>query len=237
MPPNFAGFEFDVRETGALSPNRRDALYRLFESNYREANPSFLEKSLATLRHVAIATCGDRPVGFALAETRVVHLPRLPSQVVRLAGICCIAPDFRRRGLFVRLERLAAAAASVPETPRVLVCGRMAHPAAFRTMARIPGAVPQPDRAPTRWQREVGTAIAEIYGAHAFDPGTFVCIGDGRAIGYPQVEFQVEPGEWKVFEPVDRDRGDALLGIAWVPDSPPGWDRPPRETALGSPSA
>ena len=224
MRRDFEGFEFDVRETGALSPKRRGDLLRLFESNYRDANPSFLEKSLATLRHAALATCDGRAVGFALAETRVVQLPRLPDQVVRLAGICCIAPDFRRRGLFVRLEQLAAAAANVPETTRVLVCGRMAHPAAFRTLARIPGAVPQPGRAPTPWQREVGAAIAAIYGAHAFDSETFVCIGDGRAIGYPQGEFEVESEEWKLFEPVDRDRGDALLGIAWVPDGPPGWD-------------
>ena len=229
-------FEFDVRETGALSPDRRGDLLRLFESNYRDANPSFLEKSLSTLRHVALATWGGRPVGFALAETRVLQLPRLPGQVVRLAGICCIAPEFRRRGLFVRLEELAAAAASVPETPRILVCGRIAHPAAFRTMARIPGVIPQPGWAPTPWQREVGAAIAAIYGAHAFDSETFVCIGDGRAIGYPQGEFEVESREWTVFEPVDRDRGDALLGIAWVPDSPPGWDGPPRQGASGFPS-
>ncbi len=33
----------------------------------------------------------------------------------------------------------------------------------------------------------------------------------------------VEPEEWEVFRAVNRDRGDALLAIAWNPDAPPGW--------------
>jgi hypothetical protein len=69
----------------------------------------------------------------------------------------------------------------------------------------------------------VGSAIAQVYGVHDFDPVTFVCIGDGRPIGHPRIEFKVDPGEWKIFEPVDRSRGDALLAIAWLPSSPPGW--------------
>jgi hypothetical protein len=29
--------------------------------------------------------------------------------------------------------------------------------------------------------------------------------------------------EWKLFAGVDRDRGDSLLALSWVPDPPPGW--------------
>jgi hypothetical protein len=69
----------------------------------------------------------------------------------------------------------------------------------------------------------VGQVIAETYGAHAFDDENFVCLGEGVPIGYPNVEFQVEPHEWTIFEAVNRDRGDALLGLGWIPDPPPGW--------------
>jgi hypothetical protein len=37
------------------------------------------------------------------------------------------------------------------------------------------------------------------------------------------MELDVEPREWELFEAVDRDRGDALLAIAWVPDAPGDW--------------
>jgi hypothetical protein len=69
----------------------------------------------------------------------------------------------------------------------------------------------------------VGEAIAEAYRVHAFDSRTFVCIGSGEPIGHPKIEFVVEPHEWEVFKPVDRERGDALLSLAWIPDAPPGW--------------
>ena len=58
---------------------------------------------------------------------------------------------------------------------------------------------------------------------HDFDPATFVCIGDGRPIGFPRIEFKVDPREWQIFESVDRSRGDALLAMAWLPSGPPGW--------------
>ncbi len=215
--------DFSVRESEALSERELGELLDLFEMNYSQANPAFLKKSLQRLRYVAIAHRHGVPLGFALAETRLMDLPRLPAQLVSLAGICCIAPEFRRRGLFARLEMLALTAGPVPEGPRRLVCGRMAHPAAFRTIGRMPAAVPRPGARPTPWQQEVGQAVAEAYGVHDFDPLTFVCIGTGTAIGHPRIEFEAEPEEWELFAPVDRDRGDALLAIAWSPDAPPGW--------------
>jgi hypothetical protein len=223
MADDSSEFDFGVRESDSISEQERRELLALFEMNYRRANAAFLDKSLSKLRYVATAHREGVPVGFALAETRLIDLPRLPDQLVSLAGICCIAPEFRRRGLFNQLELRAFSANPVPEQPRRLVCGRMAHPAAFRTIGRFPTAVPKPGIRPTRWQREVGQAIAEAYGVHDFDPETFVCIGAGQPIGYPKIEFEVEPDEWQIFEPVDRDRGDAMLAIAWVPDAPPDW--------------
>jgi hypothetical protein len=223
MTRDFSEFDFTVKESCDLSRKERSELLRLFELNYRQANPAFLEKSLTTLRHAAMAYRGGVAVGFGVAETRVMDLPRLPNQVVSLMGISCIAAEFRRRGLFGKLELLAVSAEPAPESPRRLTCGRMAHPAAMRTMTRFPKYVPRAGVRPTAWQQEVGRAIAEAYAVHDFDPETFVCIGSGAPIGYPRIEFEVEPHEWEVFTPVNRDRGDALLAMAWVPDPPPDW--------------
>jgi hypothetical protein len=220
---DLSALDLTLKRSDALGHADRETLLGLFQSSYRQANPAFLEKSLETLRWVALAHQEGTPVGFALGETRVMDLPRLPAQVVTLAGICCIRGELRRRGLFLSLEQLLWSAQEVPEAPRRLFCGRMAHPAAARTIARIPAAIPRAGHRPTAWQREVGQTIAEAYGVHGFDPETFVCIGSGEPIGYPEIDQDVEPHEWEIFEPVDRDRGDALLAIAWAPDPPPGW--------------
>ena len=113
--------------------------------------------------------------------------------------------------------------AGVVSEGRWLTCGRMAHPGAFRLMASNPTCLPRPGRTPTPWQQEVGQAVADIYGVENFDPETFVCVGSGKPIGYPVIELEAEEDEWEVFKPVDRDRGDALLGIAWTPTAPEDW--------------
>ena len=140
-----------------------------------------------------------------------------------LGGLCCVLPDFRRHGLFGALMGRAIGAGDLRSSGRMLSAGRMAHPGAFRLMAVRPSVVPKPGIPPTPWQQEVGQAVADVYGVESFDPETFVCVGSGKPIGYPVIELVAEEHEWEVFEPVDRDRGDALLGIAWNPDPPEGW--------------
>lgn len=214
---------FRVVETDKASPEDLQKVLGLFEMNYRQANRAYLEKSLQTLRYLALAEDEGTAAGFALGECRVMDLPRLPAEVVNLAGICCITPEFRRRGLFRVLEYHAFMAADLPVHTRRLTCGRMAHPASLRGFGRHPTLLPKPRVRLTPWQQEVGRAIAAAYGNQAFDPETFVCIGTGEPIGYPVIEFDVEEWEWEVFKPVNRDRGDSLLAMMWTPDAPPGW--------------
>ena len=90
-------------------------------------------------------------------------------------------------------------------------------------MARNATVVPKPSVTPTAWQQQCGRAVADAYGSTDFDPTTFVVRGDGTPIGYPIMDIDVEPQEWRVFEHVNRDRGDSLLGIVWHPDAPDGW--------------
>ena len=220
---DFSAFEMTTLPCAQVTAQDRARMLSLFDACYRQANHAYLEKSLGQLRYVSFALHDGQPAGFGLADSRVVDLPGLGRQTLVLGGLCCILPDFRRRGLFGELERRAAMAGDPPAGGRSLGCGRMAHPGAFRGLARNPTVVPKPGIAPTAWQREVGQAVADVYGVETFDPETFVCIGSGKPIGYPVIELETEPQEWEVFRPVDRARGDSLLGIAWSPDAPAGW--------------
>jgi hypothetical protein len=218
-----AAFEFDVVRTAELGEPALARVLALFHAAYRAANDVYFEKALATLRFVAMARSSGDLAGFALGEMRTMDLPRLPAQAVALAGICCVDPRFRRSGLFIELERRAFVASGVPAGPRLLSCGRVAHPASFRTIRWNPSHVPRRGVPPTPWQREVGAAIARAYDVERFDPDTFVCAGSGAPIGYPIMEMDVTPEEWELFATVDRDRGDSLLGLCWTPDAPEGW--------------
>jgi GNAT superfamily N-acetyltransferase len=220
---DLSSFDLKVVEADKASAKDLENVFSLFEMNYRQANRAYLEESLGTLRYLALAEHEGTAAGFALGECRVMDLPRLPAEVVNVAGICCVAPQFRRRGVFRELEYLIFVRDEMPAHARRLSCGRMAHPAGMQGFIRIPTVVPKPGVRPTPWQQEVGQAIADAFGSHAFDPETFVCIGSGEPIGYPIIEFQVEPIEWEVFRQVNRDRGDSLLAMVWTPDAPPGW--------------
>jgi hypothetical protein len=220
---DFSDFDIRVLRTADLGAADRARLLALFRESYRDANAAYLEKSLGLLRFVSIAMHGDTPAGFSLGDGRIMDLPRLPQQAVNLAGICCIGAEFRRRGLFGKLESLAIAQSHDTPPARYLNCGRMAHPVSFRIMAANPTAIPRPGFKPTPWQQEIGAAIAQAYGVADFDPKTFVCHGSGVPIGYPNIDLDVAPEEWEVFEHVNRDKGNSLLGLNWMPDAPEGW--------------
>jgi hypothetical protein len=216
--------ETRVIHTEALTTDDLDMVHQLFDLSYRQANHAYLEKSFSRLRYIALATFGKTPVGFAVADTVRTQIPRLPEpQIVTLAGICCISPNYRRMGLFRKLEGLATSASGIsqPET-RALVCGRMAHPASFRIMNQSPAVIPKYGVPLSDWQKEVGLKVAGLYGVN-LDPETMVVIGEGVPIGYPIIEQEVTEEEWLPFKAVNRDRGDSLLGITWQPDAPEGW--------------
>jgi len=214
--------EFTVCPTQGVPRESLSRIRALFHDCYLDAEDAYLEQSFSRLHYLALAASGETLAGFAVGDMRVIDLPRLPRQPVALAGICCVDSRFRRLGLFRELERLAFLAAGIGWRPRVLSCGRMAHPVSFRTMLDNPTHVPKRHVAPTPWQREVGAAIAEVYGVREFDPETFVCRGRGTPMSCV-IDVDVAPEEWEVFAPVDRTRGDSLLGMIWVPDAPDGW--------------
>jgi hypothetical protein len=216
------GFEFETIATSDVDAKARKLMHELFDACYREANHDHLDRSLSVLRFVTFAREGGRDAAFGIADSRVVDLPRLPATTLLLGGLCCVHPDFRRRGLFAALMGRSMALGD-RGVAGVLNCGRVAHPGAFNMMARNPTVVPKPGVTPSLWQQDVGKAVADVYGVERFDPETFVCRGSGKPIGDPVMEVEARDEDWEVFRPVDRANGDALLGIAWASGAPEGW--------------
>jgi hypothetical protein len=218
------GFVFRTVPTDGLTTADRQLLAELFDACFRQANQAHLQKLLGQLRTVSVALYGKKPAGFTMSDVRIMDLPRLPQQIVILGGLTCVAPEFHRRGLMMALGSRNFIESAPRWRERALICGRYVHPAVFgRVVGTSERGVPRPGVGPTAWQQEIGKVIADAYGVEDFDPETFICRGPGRPIGYPIIDLQVEPQDWEVFRHIDRDRGDSLLGIVWIPDAPAGW--------------
>ena len=211
-------------KTRELSPKELDSIHRLFELSYEKANHSYLDKSLSRLSYIALAYHGKALTCFAVGDVIESIIPGMrDSQIIHAGGISCIAPEFRRRGLFRKLQMfIAAGTGKIKSDSNVITCGRMAHPASSRVISSYPGAIPKYGVVLSEWHKEMGVFLAELYGA-VIDPDTFVVRGEGSPIGYPKVNVVATAEEWALFKNVDRDRGDSLLFVAWYPDKPEEW--------------
>ena len=200
-------------------------LSRLFHATYRDADEAYLAKSGKTLRFVALAESGDALVGFSFGDSVQVNLPRMDEpQSVALAGIACIDESMRRRGLFVTLatEAIRAGGGVQADNP-LLFTGRMAHVLTYRTMANMsPTTVPAAGKNTSAWHREVAVEVASLFKSE-IDPDTFVVRGSGSPVGFPRIAFDTSPEEDALFAQVNRERGDSLLSMCWLPDAPAGW--------------
>lgn len=221
--------EISILRAGSITAEQRAAIFEVFDASYRAANHEYLQRSIDRIGMLALGTVGGRGVAYSISHARWMDLPGFEdAQLVALHGMRCVLPAYRHRGVNGRLnEALDAAMQSDVETPghrpeRQLSCGRHGH-ASRAGAATNPLSVPTAGRRPTRWQQAVGLAVAEAYGS-TLDPETFVCIGPGTPIGYPNEEFEPTEEERAAYAAVDRDRGDNLLVINWSPDTPPGWD-------------
>jgi hypothetical protein len=213
-----------VLKSRDLSPSELDSVHKLFGLSYEAANHSYLERSFSKLRYIALAYYEEELVCFAVGDVIECFIPRMTDpQIVHAGGLSCISHGFRRKGLFRNLQMLIAERTGLirPDS-RVIMCGRMAHPASSRVLSSYPGAVPKHGVALSPWQKEVGMSLAGLYGAQ-IDPETFIVKGEGSSIGYPKVRIVATDEEWSLFKNVDRDRGDSLLFVAWYPDPPRGW--------------
>ena len=108
---NVRDIEMRVTRTVDLGSDDLERVHQLFDLSYKQANHAYLEKSFSQLKSIALATTEKKLVGFAVADTVETLLPRLVDpQIVTLAGICCVHANYRRVGLFKKLEIQAAGA-------------------------------------------------------------------------------------------------------------------------------
>ena len=214
-----------TRSVHDLPQGRVSQILELFDAAYADADHSYLLSSFDVMEWIALAMHGPALAGFAIADAKLVDLPRMHGlHPVATYGIACIDQNFRRMGLFARLEKAAAqASGKLPVNSRYLNCGRTAHPATYKFLASIgAGSVPEPGRPLSPWHMEMVERVAALYRAKVY-PGTCVVIGKGVPIGYPRVDVVATDIEHRMFENVDRDKGDALLAMSWTPDAPGGW--------------
>jgi hypothetical protein len=116
-----------------------------------------------------------------------------------------------------------SASGAIDGADQFLFCGRMAHAITYRTMANSGDNVtPAAGDLLSEWRKETIEAVAALYGV-TVDRETCIVKGKGAPIGYPRLEYQATPAEEKLFESVNRDSGDSLLAISWMPTAPEGW--------------
>ena len=221
-----------VRNTRIISQSAHDLtedqlsqMLALFDATYADADHSYLLSSFEVMGWVALATHNSTLIGFGIADVKLVDLPRMQGlhQVVTY-GIACIDENFRRMGLFARLANTAMlASGKLSANSRYLNCGRTAHPVSHKFLANIgAGGIPEPGRPLSPWHLEIVERVAALYCVKVY-PGTCVVIGKGVPIGYPRLNVVATDIERKVFENVNRDKGEALLTMSWSPDAPSGW--------------
>ena len=224
-PDTAKSIRVTTRSVRDLTEERLSKILALFDATYADADHSYLSASFEVMDWIALATHGPALVGFAIADAKRVELPRMQGlHPVALYGIGCIDENFRRMGLFTRLEKAAVlASGKLSLDSRYLNCGRTAHPATYRYLASIgTGIIPDPDRPLSPWHKEMVERVASLYGVNVY-PGTCVVVGKGVPIGHPRVDVVATDTEHGVFEQVNRDRGEALLAMSWSPDAPGGW--------------
>ena len=179
--------EIKVILTKDLSVDDLGKIHQLFDQSYDQANYLYLEKSFARLRYISLAIFKDELVGFGVADAVETKLPRLTElQVVLMGGICCVASDYRRLGLFKHLQDIAFRHSDqMRPAARYLACGRMAHPASFRLISKTSAVIPKFGVPLSDWQKEISQKVAELYGIN-LDPDSLVAVGDGSPCGYPK---------------------------------------------------
>lgn len=217
--------QIEVRDTNSLTSQEMNRIIELFEANYDEADPSYIDKSVDTLKYIALASSSSKLVGFGFGETRIMPLPRLSdSEAVALAGMSCVDPTVRQRGLFAQMAlHVLSEGGNVPAERPYLFCGRMAHAVSYRTIAKMsPACVPASGVPLSEWHQETLEAAATAFGV-SVDSRTGIVKGSGRPVGYPRLAFEPTEAERELFQNVDRTSGDSLLAIAWLPNAPDGW--------------
>jgi len=103
----------------------------------------------------------------------------------------------------------------------VLVGTRLLSASGFQAFKSLDDIVPRPDHKATGEERAWSRRLAKRFGAEGrIDDRTFVLKGDGNRPPAVDVESlkpdAISPEVRACFDPVDGNRGDALIGFGWA---------------------
>lgn len=226
MPDTSPSYNCRVIASTEVSEAELHAMGLLFSRCYRDADTSYLKKSLGPMRYVAVAENAQAEVlGFCFGDGRLADLPGFDTpQSVAMAGIGCIDESLQRHGLFQQLMMMAmTASGEVNPAEPLLFAGRMAHLITYRILAKMSDStVPRVGLSPSVWHYQVGEAVAGLFQA-SLKPKSFVATGSGRPVGYPLVNIQASDDELALFADVQREAGESLLTMGWVNGAPEHW--------------
>ncbi|MDD9892228.1 MAG: hypothetical protein OXT49_01790 [Gammaproteobacteria bacterium] len=214
-----------VERSQTLPTETIQTLYELFDAGYKDADLSYLDKAIETFRYVAIAEEDGELVGFSFGDSLLKELPQMEGeQAIALPGLACVSANIRQQGFFKQLTLAAIGAGEGVDGKRpFLFAGRMAHPITYRAVAaNFDSTVPSVSKPITGWHQEVAEVVGGLLGS-SVDLDTFVVKGAGKPVGYPRLEYEATAEELAVFEQVNRDQGDSLLAMCWMPVAPAGW--------------
>lgn len=221
--------EISMQHPNATTPDERSAVLGLFERSFGDADPRHLLPQFERMNEMLVMRDAEQLIGFGFSRTEQLSLPVLGPTWIGSSGTVCVDPAYRRLGLADGATMMTNVA--LRPDPSMLIF-HFATPVTIHAALRNLDA-PWPGRdvhemeaayaAPTATQRAVGEFLADDAGASGYDADNWVLIGDGHPSGHAVEPDRLDPAYGRLFAPVDRTRGDTLLGPFWLVEPPEAW--------------
>jgi hypothetical protein len=225
------GADIGARPIADLTDHEWAAIRDCFASAFRGADGGHLDRRFAVLSTIGLDWRDGRLLGFSAVGMREADLPFVGHRSFLDCGLTCVDPGAQEAGISNAVGTIAMQHTPF-DLPNEFALLNFATPVMLRAAFRFgtaawPGTdIEQVAAAmanPTRAQRAVGQAIADLFGAKSYDAEHWVM----RAVqpfGESGTDpHDLEPGYGELFRHVDRAAGDTLLGMFWWNDPPPAW--------------
>jgi len=225
------GADIGARPIRDLTDSEWDAVRGCFASAFRNADVAYLDRRFSVLSTIGLAWRDDRLLGFSAVGMREADLPFVGHHSFLDCGLTCVDPHVQEGGISNAVGTIAMQHTPY-ELPNEFSLLNFATPVMLRAAFRF-GTAAWPGNGidevvaamatPTRTQRAVGQAIADLSGADSYDADHWV-MRAGQSFGESGVEaHDLEPGYEELFRHVDPAKGDTLLAMFWWNDPPPEW--------------
>ncbi|MYI56007.1 MAG: hypothetical protein F4062_03090 [Acidimicrobiia bacterium] len=210
--------EVESRDCTAVSDAELEAMADLCAEGPNPFTVGFLSKQTELWVLLTEAREGSRLRGFVFST-----LERIGGTPVVILGAGSVARTSRRSTVLQALvaEQLHRAVMAFPDED-VLMGVRMNDPSTCEVFKVLSNVIPRPDHGANGEERAWGRRLAKRYriGNSAYDPRSFMATGDG---GQPAVldyetlrPEQTDPALVEMFAPLQRQRGDSLVAVAWA---------------------